>query len=153
VVFGLGHGFSKYRAQTLQGAEFTVRGINPRASRWLVFHHKDRNLGFFVKELRGDASAPLIVKLQRCGSASGRIVYPDGQPAAGLRLEFQGNRGRGGTQEAVTDKEGRFRVAGLVPGLQYDVIPAKYSFIPLANVSVKPAEQKDMGDVKARLDR
>jgi RNA polymerase sigma factor (sigma-70 family) len=154
VVFGLrGHGFSRYRAETLKGAEFTVTGLNPRESRWLVFQHKDKDLGLFVKELRGDASGPLIVKLQPCGSASGRIVYPDGQPVAGLRLEFQGSQGRGGTQEAATDNEGRFRVAGLVPGQEYDIVPIKYTPFPLAHVSVETAEHKDLGDIKANLDK
>src|SRR5262249_17390468 len=64
-------GLVRHGIETLKGAEFTVRGINPRANRPLVFYHKDKNLGCFVKELRGDPSEPLTVKLQPCGSASG----------------------------------------------------------------------------------
>src|SRR5262249_42079577 len=79
-------GLVRHGVETLKGAEFTVRGINPRANRPLVFYHKDRDLGFYLKELRGDPSAPLTVQLQPCGSASGRIVDQDGQPVVGLRL-------------------------------------------------------------------
>src|SRR5205823_161751 len=43
-----------YVVETLKGAEFTVRGINPRAPRQLTFYHKDKNLGFFLKELPGE---------------------------------------------------------------------------------------------------
>jgi hypothetical protein len=37
--------------ETLQGADFTVRGINPRANRQIVFHHKGKNLGYCLKGL------------------------------------------------------------------------------------------------------
>src|SRR5262249_627332 len=115
-------GLVRHGVETLPGAEFTVWGINPRANRPLVFYHKDRNLGFYVKELRGDNSEPLTVKLQPCGSASGRIVDPDGEPVVGLRLVAQGRALRilgdagGGAHLLTTDKEGRFRVEGVVPG-------------------------------------
>src|SRR5262249_21040798 len=107
--------------ETLKGAEFIVRGINPRATRQLFFHHKEKNLGFFVKELRGDRTEPLTVKLQPCGSASGRWVDADGQPVAGARVHVSTMHGLAGGQEIITDKEGRFRIEGLVPGLEYDI--------------------------------
>jgi RNA polymerase sigma factor (sigma-70 family) len=154
VVFGLGgNGLSRYRAVTLQGAEFTIQGINPRETRWLAFYHPDKDLGFFLKELRGDTLEPLIIKLQPCGSASGRILYPDGQPVAGLRLEFQGSQGRGGNLQTTTDKEGRFRVAALVPGQEYAIVPTGYAPFPLAQVIVEPGKHKDLGDIKAQLNK
>jgi RNA polymerase sigma factor (sigma-70 family) len=131
---------------TLKTAEFTVRGINSKANRQLVFHHKAKKLGFFLKELRGDASEPLTVELQPCGSASGRIVDGDGQPVPGLRISLSG---WGGGEEARTDNEGRFLVEGLVPGLNYAVIPGTGFFI-LAEVTVESGKQKVMGDVKLR---
>ena len=131
---------------TLKGAEFTVRAVNPRATRQLTFYHKDKNLGFFLKELRGDAPEPLTVKLEPCGSASGRIVDGDGQPLAGFRF---GLGGWGGSQQAITDKEGRFRVEGLIPGMSYGLMPSTGFFI-LADVTVESGKNKDMGDVKNR---
>jgi RNA polymerase sigma factor (sigma-70 family) len=141
-------GLFRHNEETLKESEFTVRGINPKAHRPLVFHHKAKNLGFFLKELPGAASEPLTIKLQPCGSASGRWVDPDGQPVAGGRVHVSGSAmfGGGGSQEVTTDKDGRFRVAGLVPGQEYDIRKSALNFPAL--VTVKPGEHKDLGDVK-----
>ena len=153
--FGLGlHGI-----ETLKEAEFTVRGINPRARRPLVFYHKDKNLGCFLNELPRDSSVPLTVQLQPCGSTSGRIVDPDGQPVAGLHLGIQscalrvtGEQG-GGYHDVTTDKDGRFHVGGLVPGQEYRVseahTPDGYLRI-YALVRVEPGKQHDMGEIKMK---
>jgi Carboxypeptidase regulatory-like domain len=146
-------GLAPYRfsVETLKGAEFTIRGINPKANRPLVFYHKDKNLGFFVKELRGDTSGPLTVKLQPCGSASGRVVDPDGQPVAGLRLHVPGRavRSIGEDRWVTTDNEGRFRAEGLVAGQEYWVWDAGGSYLRVfATVVVEPGKHKDMGDIK-----
>jgi RNA polymerase sigma factor (sigma-70 family) len=130
--------------ETLQGAEFTVRGLNPRATRQLTFHHKDKNLGFFLKQLPDEKSGPLTVKLQPCGSVSGRLVDQDGQPVAGVRLP-----GRlGNSQEITTDKEGRFHAEGLVPGVEYHVMRPKVIATVLVTVVVEPGKNKDLGDLK-----
>jgi protocatechuate 3,4-dioxygenase beta subunit len=145
-------GLAPYHAtiETLKGAEFTVRGVNPRANRPLVFYHPDKNLGCFVKELRGDPSGLLTVKLQPCGSASGRVVDPDGQPVAGLRLHVPGRATRwmGEGRSVLTDKEGRFRAVGLVPGQEYWVWePGGFPRV-FARVVLEPGQNKDMGDIK-----
>jgi RNA polymerase sigma factor (sigma-70 family) len=150
-------GLTRHGVETLQGAEFTLRGINPRANRPLVFYHKDKNLGFYVKELRGVPSAPLTIKLQPCGSTSGRIIDPDGQPVAGLRLTVQGcalpifGVAGGGSQLVTTDKEGRFRAEGLVPGQEYRVSEAQFTNGILriyAPVRVEPGKHQELGDIK-----
>jgi RNA polymerase sigma factor (sigma-70 family) len=150
-VFGLVQSFSK---ETLPGAEFTVRR-NPREpNRPLVFYHKEKNLGFFVKELHGDTSEPLTVKLEPCGSASGRVLDQDGQPVAGLRLQVLG-RGLHSLAESrpiLTDKEGCFRAEGLVPGQQYGIELSRSSRSPTFVVA-EPGMHKDLGDIKARLDK
>jgi RNA polymerase sigma factor (sigma-70 family) len=155
-------GLVRHGVETLKGAEFTVRGINPRANRPLVFYHNEKNLGCYVKELRGDPSMPLTVKLQPCGSASGRIIDPDGQPVAGLRLSVQGNAlpilgdAGGGSQLVTTDKEGRFSAEGLVPGQEYHVSEAQVFNGILrihAPVRVEPGKHQDLGEIKARLDK
>src|SRR5262249_33125919 len=132
--------------ETLKGAEFTVRRLNPRAGRQFLFHHKDKNLGFFLKELPDEQAGPLVVKLQPCGSASGRWVDPDGQPVAGARVQVSALHGVGGHQQVTTDKEGRFRVEGLVPGVEYDLRKSFRNF-PV-RVTVESGKHKDLGDVK-----
>ena len=81
-----------------------------------------------MKDLRNEKEKKLTIKLQPCGSASGRILSPDGQPVAGLRCFLYRHEGRGiknepegGVQSILTDKDGRFRVEGLVPGQVYRV--------------------------------
>jgi RNA polymerase sigma factor (sigma-70 family) len=140
----------RYQVETLKGPDFTVRGINPRAKRALVFYHQEKNLGLFLKQLSGDTSRPLTVTLQPCGSASGRVVDPDGQPVAGLRLHVPGRalRWLGEDRWVTTDKEGRFRAVGLVPGQEYWVWDASGSFPRVfAQVVVEPGKNKDMGDI------
>jgi hypothetical protein len=140
-------GLVRMGEETLGGAEFTVRGVNPRANRPLIFYHKDRKLGSFVKEWRGETPGPLTVRLQPCGSASGRVVDADGQPVAGLRIDLIGRGMRYPSDEQVvtTDKGGRFRAEGLVPGQMYQLDP----LFP-AHVIVEPGKHKDMGAIKAR---
>jgi RNA polymerase sigma factor (sigma-70 family) len=144
-------GLSGYNEETLIGAEFTVRGLNPKAKRQLVFHHKQKRLGFFLKELRGDESGSLTIKLQPCGSASGRLVDSDGQPLPQERLGFSGTAGaaigQGGYLEVRTDKEGRFHARGLVPGMVYHVATPS-ARRGIASLVVEPGKQKDLGDVK-----
>jgi hypothetical protein len=145
-------GLEPYHAtsETLAGAEFTVRGINPRANRPLVFYHKDKNLGCFVKELGGDTSELLTVKLRPCGSASGRVVDQDGLPVAGLRLAVPGRATswQSENRSVTTDKEGRYRVVGLVPGQEYWVWEPGSLPRVWAQVTVEPGQHKDMGDIK-----
>jgi RNA polymerase sigma factor (sigma-70 family) len=139
-------------SQTLKGDEFTVRGLNPRAPRQLFFHHKDKNLGFFLKELPEEKSGPLTIKLEPCGSVRGRMVDGDGQPIANMPLNFGSEMGvsRGPT----TDKEGRFSFEGLIPGLHFDIsgVPPGATYQQSRGWAfgvVKQGESKDLGDVKA----
>jgi RNA polymerase sigma factor (sigma-70 family) len=139
------------RTETLTGDEFTIRDINPKANRPLVFYHKDRNLGFYLKDLRRAAPGPLTVTLQPCGSVSGRVVDQDGQPVAGLRLHVPGRalRSLSGGQLVTTDKQGRFRAEGLVAGQPYWVWDGSGSFPRVfTETAVESGKNKDLGDLK-----
>jgi protocatechuate 3,4-dioxygenase beta subunit len=144
------YGLIPLGVETLKGAEVTVWGINPKANRPLVFYLKEKNLGFLVKELRGEPSGPLTVKLQPCGSVSGRVVDQDGQPVAGFRLSVSGMalHWAGDYVWVTTDKGGRFRAAGLVPGQEYWVWDPGGLPRVFARVRVEPGKLKDLGDVK-----
>jgi hypothetical protein len=146
--------FDRYTAETIKGTELALR-INPRAreDRPLVFYHKEKNLGYFLKDLHGDTAGPLTIKLQPCGAASGRMVDQDGQPVAGVRvhvaglsLRFLGSQSRWLT----SDKDGRFRAEGLVPGQLYKV-GDPYDRPGLSTwVEVGSGQHKEVGDVKYR---
>jgi RNA polymerase sigma factor (sigma-70 family) len=146
-IFGLGPNL--FGSETLKAADFTVHGLNPKRVRQLLFVHSAKGLGFY-QEIRGDEAGPLTVKLQPLGSASGRVVDKDGQPVAGLVLNMNRSRllGPGGVQ-VKTDKEGRFRADGLVPGQKYDLVPLKQLRIvgPKDAIVVEPGKDKDLGDV------
>ena len=52
-----------------------------------------------------------------------------------------------------TDKEGRFKIDGLVPGMNYNVVSVSASEIRgyvVRLVSVKSGETKDLGDVRLK---
>jgi RNA polymerase sigma factor (sigma-70 family) len=133
---------------TLTTADFTVGGIHPKRTRQLLFIHKEKGLGHY-QAIRGDEKGTLTVRLQPLGSASGRVVDKNGQPLPGLLLNVNRSRlsGPGGTQ-VKTDKEGRFRAAGLVPGQKYDLREAN-SVRPggKPDIVVEPGKNKDLGDV------
>jgi RNA polymerase sigma factor (sigma-70 family) len=153
-----GHGLPRGGVETLKEDEFIVRSINPRENRPLAFYHKDRNLGFYLKDLRDNPEQPLVIKLQPCGSISGRVVDPDGVPLAGVSVNVEGRlSGTPGVyRHAKMDQDGRFGVEGLVPSQEYRVLvygKRGASFPRLyARVVVESGKHKDMGELKAERD-
>ena len=142
-VSGLLPGQWGQHTETLEGTEFTVRGINPRAKRQIVFQHKEKNLGYCLKELPDEKLGPLTIKLQPCGSVSGRLVDADGMPVVDSRRVYILL-----SQTLTTDKDGRFQVQGLVPGLEYSVMDNKRAFELRGRIVVEPGKDKDLGDIK-----
>jgi hypothetical protein len=141
---------------------FTAVGLHPRRHHLLVFYReKERQVGF--AELRGDEKGPVAVRLQSWGKVQGRILDADGQPVPGLSVALvcrDANRQERAFQTGplakpvTTDRDGRFQVEGLVPGLPFELHvitkgrPLQIGEIP--NVSVKPGETKDVGDQKVQ---
>jgi RNA polymerase sigma factor (sigma-70 family) len=106
-------------AEVLQGASFTVEGLNPRAPRQLCFYHGEKRLGKALT-LRGEQPETLTVRLEPCGEVIGRVVDRTCKPVAGMNLWFSRLSSPGLSVLAKTDPQGRFRAA-LVPGLEYTV--------------------------------
>jgi RNA polymerase sigma factor (sigma-70 family) len=142
-----GLGSNLFGHTTLNTPEFTVISLNPRRTRQLLFVHKEKGLGYY-QEIRGDAEGPLTIKLQPLGSASGRVVDKDGQPRAGLALTVNRTRLLGDGVQVKTDKEGRFRAEGLVPGQKYDIWEANTARPgSVRNVLVESGKDKNLGEV------
>jgi hypothetical protein len=77
------------------------------------------------------------------------MVDKDGQPRAGLRIDVGGHFYGSTFHELTTDKQGRFRAEGLLPGGEYHVSLARLQRDgPLATVVIEPGKHKDVGDVK-----
>jgi RNA polymerase sigma factor (sigma-70 family) len=134
---------------------FTVLGLNPQRSHGLLFVHQEKNLAGAV-EVRGEMKEPLIVRLEPCGSITGRLRDEDGQPAANtfVRAEPPGWVTFGEEPPKVrTDRDGRFRIDGLVPGHRYQVRLGPTGGLGpslLAPFTLKPSESKELGEVQAK---
>src|SRR5262249_52906047 len=105
--------------EPLKTAEFTVQALSPEQERILIFHHQGRHLVGLL-ELKAAEAGPHRVRLQRWGTVAGRIVNDDGHPVADAQLDgfgFHTNEKKKNLDvpgRLFTDKDGRFRIAGLV---------------------------------------
>jgi RNA polymerase sigma factor (sigma-70 family) len=163
---------------------FTVRGIDPRWPRRVAFLDPERKLSGTVL-VRGNEPGPVTVRLLRWGAVTARVVDEQGKP---LGSTSQVDRhlwfpdadddnehgdlfatdpdpdppGRTGVSKNTTlDKDGRFRVEGLVPGLKYSVTVAESSNETdqpnmkilgtlFEDLQVEPGQTRDLGDVTIR---
>jgi hypothetical protein len=158
----------------LKTSTFTAVGLNPKEPRHLVFLHPEKKLGKVVR-LRGDEKGPLTVKLEALGAVSGRVVAEKGKPAVGwvvsaappnlfayyrgYPIELLNNQRSGSSRWPVirwlpepvkTDAEGKFRLAGLLPGLKYGVVVRDGSSPGghREDVAVEAGKTKDLGEIK-----
>ncbi|MHB1561027.1 MAG: hypothetical protein ACYC61_26540, partial [Isosphaeraceae bacterium] len=144
----------------------TVRRLNPMRPKRFLFRHDDRKLaGSLVA--RGDEPQPYMVKLQPWATLAGRIVDPQGNPRPNVVLalsdfeEAIGDPARGvlptdRRTDPRTDREGRFRVEGLVPGQEYSATAVSRDptvgnlGLAIDHVVLKPGEVRDLGDIRPR---
>jgi protocatechuate 3,4-dioxygenase beta subunit len=165
--------------QTMKSSAFTLTGLGER-NRILVFLHREKNLGG-VAVVRGDSEDPVTVKLRPLGTVEGTVLDGDGKPWAGLRVKvmpaepnedydnlwyqqrgIQGNFSiyRGLPKEflsrdATTDKDGRFRVEGVLPGVDFalyvsdgDLAKERTLVVSKNRVRVEAGKAKDLGVLK-----
>jgi hypothetical protein len=138
--------------ERMKTAEFAA-WFHPRRPREVLLLHAE-------KELVGVARPPkenggvVTVRMERGAAVTGRLVGADGRPRAGVELEVQFHvKGwgswfdyfPGGTR---TDKEGRFRVAALLPGYEFRLSDAKGA-LPLGG-ELRPGRDKELGDVRMK---
>jgi hypothetical protein len=161
---GLGKDDEEYRP--LEKPAFTVAALKPGEVRLLQFSHPEKRLAGSVV-VRGDTKGPLTVKLGPAGTLTGRFVLPDGKPLADLELSAvvhdpiadprQPPKPRDPTIGSIphglrTDKDGKFRIEGLSPGLTYHLGVHKgvYFLTPegaARAVTIEAGKTKDLGDV------
>ena len=149
----------------LTTAAFTVSAVKPGQSRRLLFLHQANHLAGTLL-VRGDEPGPLTVKLEPWGVVTGQLVTAEGKPLTGHQI--LSGEGELITPEGVRpppldagwlpdpvrpDKDGRFRVEGLVPGLKYrfdiakDGYVARITGIAARNITVRSGETKDLGKI------
>ncbi len=140
----------------------SVWRLNPMRPRRFLFRHDARKLaGSLVA--RGDEAEPYTVKLQPWATLTGRIVDAKGNPTPNVILmrsdwdEATGDPARGVLPTGLrTDREGRFRIDGLIPGQEYTAMatsrdPKIGDVGPVIDHAVlKPDEVRDLGDIRPR---
>ncbi len=140
-----------------------IRGLDPSTPRRVTVWHQGRKL-VGTAYLKGDESGSITLPLQPWGAVMGRVVDDEGKPRKGLLVGTLGGMAlkHPETQAVlpslveygrmVTDGEGRFRIEGLIPGLQYGGSAADGSrFVGMLfrNLVVKSGESRDLGEIKA----
>jgi hypothetical protein len=134
--------------EPLATADFTIRALGPDETRTLQLVHDQKKLAGW-RVVRGDEKAPVRIRLEPWGTVTGRLVKPDGEPMTNATI-YAGSRG------GQPDKEGKFRIEGLAPGLKFGlrVIKSPYSLEisgkNLKDLTVRPGETKDLGDIQVK---
>jgi hypothetical protein len=144
------------------GSDFTVIRPDPKRPRTvLVVHEATQQLGTLA--LKGDEAGPLQVRLRPWGKVTGRLVNEDGEPCAGSFVSpTAGDRtiSYPPAMQIKTDKDGHFRVEGMVPGVKYSLgyahvspegrIEAKDLGVIAEGLVLKEGEARDLGNVTGR---
>jgi RNA polymerase sigma factor (sigma-70 family) len=151
---------NEFRPTRLRGDTFTVHALAPNRPRELYFVHPEKKLVGTITVRPGDREA--LVRMTPWPTIAGRVLAPDGKPAAGAEVTFQFVDGLAdekvrqklyhdrGRTSLRTDSSGRFRVEGMFPGLEVAV----YASTPGLRVSTssrpvipKAGETVDVGDL------
>jgi RNA polymerase sigma factor (sigma-70 family) len=151
---------NEFRPTTLRGDTFTVHALAPGRPREMYFLHREKKLAGAITVRANDREA--VVRMAPWATVTGRVLSPDGKPAAGAEVSFQLVDGladervrqklyhdRSRSTER-TDTNGRFRIEGMFPGLEVGV----YANTPGLRVSAgsrpvipKSGETVDVGDL------
>jgi RNA polymerase sigma factor (sigma-70 family) len=155
--------------EPLESAEFTVTGLVPGKPRLLQFGHSEKRLAA-CRVISTDDKAPITIVLGPAATLTGRILTPEGRPMTkGEIVGVEGWRPMSQPvppredlsistfpREAHPDKDGRFRIEGLAPGLTYSLglRTGDYllSFVDGKGdqVSVAPGKATDLGDLRVK---
>jgi RNA polymerase sigma factor (sigma-70 family) len=135
--------------EPLKQAEFAILSLGPDETRLLQMIHEKKKLAGWLR-VRGDEKGPIRIRLEAWGTFTGRLVTPDGEPMTNVTIHA-GSRG------GQPDKDGKFRIDGLAPGLKYSLSVIKEPSYGLEIISknakdltVKPAETKNLGDIQVK---
>jgi len=107
----------------------TVYALDPARPRTLFLVHPEKKLAAWVR-VRGDEKGPVVAKMVPAGSVTGKLMDTDGRPVVGVAVNLQFPSGPGsslyreikqGRPLGETDKEGAFRIDGVIPGVKFSL--------------------------------
>jgi protocatechuate 3,4-dioxygenase beta subunit len=133
--------------QVLENGDFVVTRLTPGRTRELVFEHIEKGLAKLVA-IPGDRTEPLTVRLEPYGSVTGRLVDKDGKPVAGSRVQMRRSGFVGSYLPDKTDRDGRFRASGLIPGQKYWLGGFREEAAWSTEFTAESGQEKDVGDVQ-----
>jgi RNA polymerase sigma factor (sigma-70 family) len=135
----------------MKTAEFTG-WFHPRRPRDLVLRHPEKGL-VGVAQPPKENGGSVTVRMGPGATVTGRLIDADGKPQAGAELELRFRPpGLGGwygylPEQVRTDRQGRFRVAALLPDYEFRLSSdqGELSFRP-----PRSGQAKDLGDVRMK---
>ncbi len=142
-------------------AEFTVYGVKAGERRYVLAMHEEKQLAGSLM-IQGNESGPLTLQLKPWAIVCGRLVTSDGQPRpnAELTLERYGDKlldpstGYHRNHSFRTDKEGKFRIDALVPGVKYTMTykteKGRLAGMIFENLALQSGQTKELGDVQVK---
>jgi hypothetical protein len=141
----------------LRDGKFEVHGCDPKATFPAHFFDPRNRLGKVVRLSGRQAKGkPLTIRLERCGSATTRLIAPKGKPHAlylsmrigpdgdWIPMDPLGSFHPQSSRSFVPDKEGRVTFHGLIPGVTYVYRAGKRQ----QEFQVEAGKTKKLPDVK-----
>ncbi|HJZ90281.1 MAG TPA: carboxypeptidase-like regulatory domain-containing protein, partial [Gemmataceae bacterium] len=143
----------------LPKAEFAISAVNPNAPKPYFFYHEKKNLAAAVI-LKGDEPDDFKVTVQKAAVITGRLLGDDGEPLANTEISgaIDNNQlglkgGWYGFFYGKTDKDGKFQIAGLVPGVKLSArVKRNHEFAEqiFEHLGFGAGEERDLGDIKVK---
>ncbi|HTU90402.1 MAG TPA: carboxypeptidase-like regulatory domain-containing protein [Gemmataceae bacterium] len=153
---------------TFRTDAFTVYALDPNRPRTVYFRHAAKNLVAAIT-LRGDEKVAPVVKMQPGAAVVGRVLDAAGKPLAGMEVSIQLSEsepdglirqellGGGRRPLTTTDADGRFRLEGLFPGLEFQVYAGHPGHRSMAasfgSATLKSGEVRDLGERREQTER
>jgi RNA polymerase sigma factor (sigma-70 family) len=141
----------------LRDGKFEVHGCDPKATFPAYFLDPKNQLGKVVQLSGRQAKGkPLTIHLERCGSATTRLIAPKGKPRAmflsmlvgpdgfWIGMDPLGSLNPHSSKSFFPDKEGRVTFQGLIPGVTYLYFDGKRQ----QKFQVEAGKTKKLPDVK-----